>query len=291
MVCSLPEVEVEREAGGAAGCGGSPWWSSLFLSLYRLNETGFANPFRPNFVFDPTKKKTQVIQDDGDDTSIEIVENIENLLRKFEVAEGVENTLIVLKNKKKKPEVTKIISIRACKRRIGVRFIPIAEYGAELRKSSRKGKKPKKVARLLYSRKNHYDLLPRYDDVDLITIRENTEGEYSGLEHQVVRVVVESLKIITRQAGLRVAAYAFHYAKAHWKDRVSPQSQLHAKKLMVFFLSGHWQLLNDACEESSSLRCSGDAQGPNLYGSAPSCNIGEGGIALAKVVLCTWFST
>ncbi|KAJ6755926.1 ISOCITRATE DEHYDROGENASE [NAD] SUBUNIT MITOCHONDRIAL [Salix purpurea] len=55
----------------------------------------------------------------------------------------------------------------------------------------------------------------RYDNVDLVTIRENTEGEYSGLEHQVVRGVVESLKIITRQASLRVAEYAFHFAKTH----------------------------------------------------------------------------
>ncbi|CAN8259909.1 unnamed protein product [Cochlearia groenlandica] len=55
----------------------------------------------------------------------------------------------------------------------------------------------------------------RYDDVDLITIRENTEGEYSGLEHQVVKGVVESIKIITRKASMRVAEYAFHYAKTH----------------------------------------------------------------------------
>ncbi|KAM7464172.1 hypothetical protein LguiA_032293 [Lonicera macranthoides] len=45
----------------------------------------------------------------------------------------------------------------------------------------------------------------RYDDVYLTTIHENTEAEYSGLEHQVVRGVVESLKIITRQANLRLA--------------------------------------------------------------------------------------
>ncbi|KAJ7545658.1 hypothetical protein O6H91_08G004900 [Diphasiastrum complanatum] len=61
----------------------------------------------------------------------------------------------------------------------------------------------------------------RYDNVDLVTIRENTEGEYSGLEHQVVRGVVESLKIITRQASSRVAEYAFHYAEVHGRKRVS----------------------------------------------------------------------
>ncbi|KAJ7294726.1 hypothetical protein O6H91_Y237200 [Diphasiastrum complanatum] len=61
----------------------------------------------------------------------------------------------------------------------------------------------------------------RYDNVDLVTIRENTEGEYSGLEHQVVKGVVESIKIITRQASSRVAEYAFHYAETHGRKRVS----------------------------------------------------------------------
>eukprot|EP00850_Spirogloea_muscicola_P003347 SM000013S26516 [mRNA] locus=s13:829185:831388:+ [translate_table: standard] len=61
----------------------------------------------------------------------------------------------------------------------------------------------------------------RYDNVDLITIRENTEGEYSGLEHQVVKGVVESLKIITRQASSRVAEYAFQFAKDNGRERVS----------------------------------------------------------------------
>lgn len=51
-----------------------------------------------------------------------------------------------------------------------------------------------------------------YDKVDLITIRENTEGEYSGLEHEVVPGVVENLKIISSDACERIAKYAFQYA-------------------------------------------------------------------------------
>jgi isocitrate dehydrogenase (NAD+) len=43
----------------------------------------------------------------------------------------------------------------------------------------------------------------RYDDVNLITIRENTEGEYSGLEHEVIPGVVESLKVQSACAPLR----------------------------------------------------------------------------------------
>lgn len=51
-----------------------------------------------------------------------------------------------------------------------------------------------------------------YDNVDLVTIRENTEGEYSGLEHEVVPGVVENLKIISSEACERISKYAFEYA-------------------------------------------------------------------------------
>ena len=61
----------------------------------------------------------------------------------------------------------------------------------------------------------------RYDNVDLIIVRENTEGEYSGLEHEVVPGVVESLKIITRAASERVARFAFDHAETHGRKRVT----------------------------------------------------------------------
>lgn len=51
-----------------------------------------------------------------------------------------------------------------------------------------------------------------YDDVDIVTIRENTEGEYSGLEHRAVPGVSESIKIISKYACRRVAEYGFDYA-------------------------------------------------------------------------------
>lgn len=52
-----------------------------------------------------------------------------------------------------------------------------------------------------------------YRDVDVVTIRENTEGEYSGIEHEIVDGVVQSIKLITEQASRRVAEYAFQYAR------------------------------------------------------------------------------
>ena len=52
-----------------------------------------------------------------------------------------------------------------------------------------------------------------YDKVDLVVVRENTEGLYAGLEHQVVPGVVESLRVITRPACERIVRYAFEYAR------------------------------------------------------------------------------
>uniref|UniRef100_A0A4D5R971 Isocitrate dehydrogenase [NAD] subunit, mitochondrial n=1 Tax=Scolopendra viridis TaxID=118503 RepID=A0A4D5R971_SCOVI len=60
-----------------------------------------------------------------------------------------------------------------------------------------------------------------YNDVDVITIRENTEGEYSGIEHEIVQGVVQSIKLITEEASLRVAEYAFKYAKSNGRHKVT----------------------------------------------------------------------
>lgn len=87
-----------------------------------------------------------------------------------------------------------------------------------------------------------------YDDVDVVTIRENTEGEYSGIEHEIVDGVVQvctqlgiiiltlsrkiqrkhirnpilqSIKLITEDASMRVAEYAFQYAKDNNRSKVT----------------------------------------------------------------------
>eukprot|EP00871_Galdieria_phlegrea_P002974 jgi/Galph1/3678/GphlegSOOS_G2336.1 len=54
----------------------------------------------------------------------------------------------------------------------------------------------------------------RYENVDIVLIRENTEGEYSGLEHETISGVVENLKVISERASLRIAEYAFHLSGA-----------------------------------------------------------------------------
>src|SRR5437016_9411192 len=61
--------------------------------------------------------------------------------------------------------------------------------------------------------KNLPGIPTRYPGVDLIIVRENTEGEYVGIEHEVVPGVVESLKIITEKGSTRIAKFAFQYAR------------------------------------------------------------------------------
>src|ERR671934_3018493 len=61
----------------------------------------------------------------------------------------------------------------------------------------------------------------RFGDVDLVIVRENTEGLYSGLEHEVVPGVVESLKIMTEKASTRIAVFAFEFAKKYGRKKVT----------------------------------------------------------------------
>src|SRR5438094_4677842 len=60
----------------------------------------------------------------------------------------------------------------------------------------------------------------RYPDIDLVIVRENTESLYSGLEHEVVPGVVESLKIITEKASTRISRFAFEYARNNKRKKV-----------------------------------------------------------------------
>jgi isocitrate dehydrogenase (NAD+) len=71
----------------------------------------------------------------------------------------------------------------------------------------------------------------RYDGVDLVVVRENTEDLYSGLEHVVVPGVVESLKIITEKASRRIARFAFDYARKHERKRVTAVHKANIMKL------------------------------------------------------------
>jgi len=153
-----------------------------------------------------------------------------------------------------------------------------------------------------------------YENVDLVTIRENTEGEYSGLEHNVAPGVMESLKVITRTASLRVAEYAFTYAEKNNRQRVTAIHKANIMKLSdglfleccrevaakhtsikydeMIIDSAVMHLIKDPSEFDMMVM-------PNLYGDiisdlcagligglglTPSGNIGGNGLALMEAV-------
>jgi isocitrate dehydrogenase (NAD+) len=71
----------------------------------------------------------------------------------------------------------------------------------------------------------------RYSDVDLVIVRENTEDLYAGIEHMVGRDAAESIKIITRAASERIARYAFEYALANGRRKVTAVHKANIMKL------------------------------------------------------------
>ncbi|KAK9859814.1 hypothetical protein WJX84_006313 [Apatococcus fuscideae] len=154
----------------------------------------------------------------------------------------------------------------------------------------------------------------RYDNVNLVTIRENTEGEYSGLEHEVVKGVVESLKVITRVASTRVAEYAFKYAVDNQRRKVTAVHKANIMKMAdgLFLrccrevhekypdIEYNEVIVDNACMQLVKNPSQFDVLVmPNLYGDiisdlcagligglglTPSGNIGAGGLALMEAV-------
>ncbi|XP_019858676.1 PREDICTED: isocitrate dehydrogenase [NAD] subunit alpha, mitochondrial-like, partial [Amphimedon queenslandica] len=153
-----------------------------------------------------------------------------------------------------------------------------------------------------------------YDNVDLVTIRENTEGEYSGIEHEVVDGVVQSVKLITKDACLRVAQYAFEYARKSGRKMVTA---VHKSNIMrrgdglflkcCFEVSDKYKDIkfNEMYLDKACLLLVQDPSlfdvlvMPNLYGDilsdlcaglvgglglTPSGNIGSDGVALFEAV-------
>ncbi|EYE93503.1 isocitrate dehydrogenase (NAD(+)) IDH1 [Aspergillus ruber CBS 135680] len=128
----------------------------------------------------------------------------------------------------------------------------------------------------------------RHKDVDLCIIRENTEGEYSGLEHQSVQGVVESLKIITRAKSERIAKFAFGFALANNRKKVTCIHKANIMKLAdgLFRSTFHKTAenyptleVNDMIVDNASMQAVSRPQQfdvmvmPNLYGGILS-NVG-----------------
>ncbi len=79
--------------------------------------------------------------------------------------------------------------------------------------------------------KNLPGVKARFENVDIVLIRENTEDLYSGLEHEVVPGVVESIKIITEKASTRIAKFAFEYARKYGRKKIHAIHKANIMKL------------------------------------------------------------
>ncbi|XP_029574086.1 isocitrate dehydrogenase [NAD] subunit gamma, mitochondrial isoform X5 [Salmo trutta] len=146
----------------------------------------------------------------------------------------------------------------------------------------------------LYANVMHCQSLPgvrtRHRNIDIIIIRENTEGEYSSLEHESVSGVVECLKIITRTNSLRIADYAFRLARERGRRRVTAVHKANIMKLGDgLFLqcckevaAGYQDIAFDAMiVDNTTMQLVSKPQQfdvmvmPNLYGNVGTRNTGK----------------
>ena len=156
-----------------------------------------------------------------------------------------------------------------------------------------------------------------YPDVDLTLIRENTEDLYAGIEHEILPGIVESLKLITRNASLRIARFAFQYAERAGYSQVTAIHKANIMKLSdgLFLeccreVAGEFPHIefNDRIVDSASMRLVmrpqefGVLVATNLYGDilsdlaaglvgglgmVPGANIGES-CAIFEAVHGSW---
>jgi isocitrate dehydrogenase (NAD+) len=154
----------------------------------------------------------------------------------------------------------------------------------------------------------------RFQNVDLVIVRENTEDLYAGLEHIVVPGVVESLKIITEEASTKIARFAFAYARKHKRKRVTAVHKANIMKLSDgLFLECTRKVARDYPEVQYDERIVDAACMhlvmhperldvlvlPNLYGDivsdlcaglvgglgvVPAANLGDGGVGVFEAV-------
>ena len=76
----------------------------------------------------------------------------------------------------------------------------------------------------------------RHQNVDIALIRENTEGEYSGQEHESVPGVIESLKVITREKSERIVRFAFDWAIQHQRSKVTCVHKANIMYISVLYI-------------------------------------------------------
>lgn len=113
----------------------------------------------------------------------------------------------------------------------GILETPIQSLGGELETWNMKMRKDLDIFAGVVHIKSLPGIRTKHQNLDFFVIREQTEGEYSALEHESVKGVIECLKIVTEDKSRRIAKFAFDYATRHGRKRVTAVHKANIMKL------------------------------------------------------------
>ncbi|KAI2802748.1 hypothetical protein RDWZM_001038 [Blomia tropicalis] len=113
----------------------------------------------------------------------------------------------------------------------GILSTPFSSYAGELQTLNMKLRKDLDLYANVVHIKSFPGIKTKHSDLDFFVIREQTEGEYSALEHESVPGVIECLKIITEEKSRRIAKFAFDYATKHGRKKVTCVHKANIMKL------------------------------------------------------------
>jgi isocitrate dehydrogenase (NAD+) len=168
----------------------------------------------------------------GDGTGPELAEALETVLAASGVAiawERHEAGLAVLERRGTPLPDEVIDSIRATK--VAIKGPITTPVGSGFRSVNVALRKALDLYACLRPAKSLAGVPSRYAGIDLVVVRENTEDLYAGIEHQITPDVAESIKITTRAASERIARFAFDYARAHGRHKVTAVHKANIMKL------------------------------------------------------------
>ncbi|KAF8252685.1 isocitrate dehydrogenase subunit 1 mitochondrial precursor [Wilcoxina mikolae CBS 423.85] len=244
-------------------------------------------------IFKPTKfgGKYTVTLIPGDGIGAEVSESVKTIFKQDNVPVAWEQIDVTgLQSGTADPEVLFRESVNSLKRNKvglkGILYTPVERSGHQSFNVALRQELDIYASVVMI--KNMPGYTTRHSNVDMCIIRENTEGEYSGLEHQSVPGVVESLKIVTKMKSERISKFAFSFATANNRKKVTCIHKANIMKLAdgLFRNTFHDVALaypqlevNDMIVDNASMQAVSRPQQfdvlvmPNLYGSILS-NIG-----------------
>lgn len=103
----------------------------------------------------------------------------------------------------------------------GVISIPDTAYTGELQNLNQHFRNNLDIYANVIRVKSLPGVQSKHKDLDFVIIREQTEGEYTALEHESIKGVVECLKVVTAEKSRRIAKFAFDYATKHGRKKVT----------------------------------------------------------------------